>query len=159
MDFSDISLVSSAESKTAADQKKEAADSEIKTDQASEDAPFSEDTLIGFNDIETLDLSDIESLIEKQEVNASALNDGDENFQRADSIIFPLPASSTETDEPLEMEDQYLTFDELQLDKDDSESATLLEIKESFQPHLSEIPEPPAEPVLQPETFSLDDRI
>ena len=98
-----------------------AADSEIKTDQASEDEPFSEDTLIGFNDIETLDLSDIESLIEKQEVDASAINDGDENFQRAESVIFPLPASSKETDETLEMEDQYLTFDELQLDKDDSE--------------------------------------
>ncbi|MDO9109410.1 MAG: DUF3426 domain-containing protein [Desulfatirhabdiaceae bacterium] len=157
MDFSDISLVSTAELNTAADQKKEAADSEIKTDQASEDEPFSEDTLIGFNDIETLDLSDIESLIEKQEVDASAINDGDENFQRAESVIFPLPASSKETDETLEMEEQYLIFDELQLDKDDSESATLLEIKESFQPHLSEIPEPPAEPVLQPETFSLDD--
>ena len=149
MDFSDISLVSPAESETAADQKIDVAETEIKPDQKPEDAVFSEDT-IGFNDIEALDLSDIESLLEEQEVSASALNDGAESFQRADSVIVPPPTSSTETDQTLEMEDQYLTFDELQLDMDDSESATLQEVKESFQPPLSEIPEPPSDPSPQP---------
>jgi predicted Zn finger-like uncharacterized protein len=157
MDFSDISLVSTAESDTAYDQKKEAADSEIKADRSSEYEPISEDTLIGFSDIETLDLSDIEGLIEMQEISANAINVADENFQRPEPVIFPPPASSSkETDETLEMEDQHLIFDELQLDKDDSESATQLEIKESFQPHLSEIPALPAEPVLQPGTVSRD---
>jgi hypothetical protein len=54
------------------------------------------------------------------------------------------------------MEDQYLTFDELQLDEDDSKSATLQEIKESFQPPLSEISEPSSGPSRQPRPVSLE---
>lgn len=87
MDFSDISLVSPTESETETDRKKGGVDSEITFDQASEDATFTEDVRIGFTDIETLDLSDIESLIEKQEITSIALNDGQENFQRNDSVF------------------------------------------------------------------------
>ena len=160
MDFSNISLVSSSESETATDQNKNGVDSQI-TDQPPEESPFTEDTRIGFNDIETLDLSDIESLIEKQEITASILNDGKENFHRDDSIIVPPPTSSTGTDELLEMDDPYLTFDELQLDKDDLNSATLMEIKETFQPHLSESSEPSTDASSQfepisPKTISKD---
>ena len=148
MDFSDISLVSSTEkSETAPDRKKDIAEMKIESDQTPEEA------LSGFNDIETLDLSDIESLLEKQDVRARALNEGAENFNRADSVIIPPPSSSTETAQTLEMKDQYLTFDELQLDKDDSKTATLLEIKESFQPPSPEISKHPTAPSPQPGSF------
>ncbi len=154
MDFSEISLVSTAESQTTSDQKIDIAKAEIESDQTPEDAPISEDTLIGFNDIETLDLSDIEGLIEKQDISESALNEGAENFQRADALIVPLPTSPTDTEKPLEMEDQFLTFDELQLDRDDSKSGTLQEIKESFQPSLSEIAGPTVDISRKPEPDS-----
>ncbi len=146
MDFSDISLVSTGELETADEQIKEAAETHIKWEPTLEDAPVSDDTISGFNDIETLELTDIESLIEKKEeaVSASDLNAGADSFHRADSIIISPPDSSTETDDILEMDDQYLTFDELQLDPDDSKSATLQETKESFKPALSETAIPAA---------------
>ena len=146
MDFSDISLVSTGELETADDQIKESAETHIKWEPTLEDAPVSEDTISGFNDIETLDLTDIESLIEKkeEEVSSSDLNAGADSFLRADSVIVSPPDSSTETDDILEMDDQYLTFDELQLDLGDSKSATLQEIKESFKPALSETAIPAA---------------
>lgn len=53
------------------------------------------------------------------------------------------------------MEDQYLRFDELQLDKDHLNSATLQEIKESFQPKLSEVSKPAADASRQPGPVSL----
>lgn len=155
MDFSDISLVSSTESETATDPKKGGVDSEITFDQASEDAALTEDKRIGFTDIETLDLSDIESLIEKQEITSIALNEGQENFQRNDSVFVPPPTLTSGTDGLLEMEDQYLRFDELQLDKDHLNSATLQEIKESSPPQLSEVSKPAADASSQPGPVSL----
>jgi pilus assembly protein FimV len=154
MDFTDISLISAAESDSAADQKKGASETSIKPDQKPVDVAFPEDTLIGFDDIETLELTDIEGLLEKQEVSAGTLNEGVESFQRTDVGIFPLSPSSTETEQPLEMDDHYLTFDELQLDLDDSKSATLQQIKESFHPPLSETAAPRTDPSPQPEPVS-----
>jgi len=146
MDFTDISLVSAVEPQTIPDPNTNTAETEIKTDQPPEKTPFSEDTLIGINDIEELDLSDIERLLEKQETSGGALNQFTESFKRSDPIIVPLSTSSTEPHQPLEMEDQYLTFDELQIEKNDSKPATLLEVKESFQPTASEPSAPPIEP-------------
>jgi len=156
MDFTDISLISATESGSAADQKIDDSEAVIKPDQIPEDAAFSEDDRIGFDEIETLEMTDIEGLLEKQEVNAGVLNDGVESFQRTDAAGLPQPPSSNETDQTLEMDDQYLTFDELQLDMDESKSATLLEVKESFKPHSPEIPAPLSGLSPTPESFSLE---
>ena len=152
MNFADISLISPADEETAPDQEMDIAETETGKDQKAKDDLFSEDKLSGFNDIEDLDLSDIETLLEEQDAGkfTTSLSDGTENFKRSESLIVPA-SSDTETDKTLEMEDQYLTFDELQLDKDESESATLLEVKESFSPDI-EILEPPSEPSLQKES-------
>jgi pilus assembly protein FimV len=154
MDFSDISLDARSESETIDDQKIEVAETETKSDQEQEDTLISEGTITGFDDVETLDLTEIEGLLEDQEVSESILNEDAESFQRADSVIVPPPASSAETEQLLEMDDHYLTFDELQLDLDDSKSATLQEVKESFQPPLSETAAPRTEPSPQPEPVS-----
>jgi predicted Zn finger-like uncharacterized protein len=157
MDFTDISLVSATEAESDAGQKTGASDTEIKPDQKPEDTAISQDTPIGFDDIESLEMTDIEELLEKQEVFTGALNEGVESFPRTDTATLPASPSSTETELTLEMDDQYLTFDELQLDTDDSKTATLMEVKESFKPHSPEIPPPPlTSPSSTPESFRLE---
>jgi predicted Zn finger-like uncharacterized protein len=156
MDFTDISLISATETESSADQKTGASESAIKPDHKPEDAVFSEHTRIGFNDIEALDMTDIEGLVENQEVSTGALNVGAESFQRIDAADAPPPTSSTGTEQTLQMDDHYLEFDELQLDMGDSESATLQEVKESFKPHPPEIPVPPSDPSPMPKPFSLE---
>jgi pilus assembly protein FimV len=156
MEFTDISLISATESESPADQKTGASETVIGPDHKPEEAVFSEDTRIGFNDIEALDMTDIEGLVEKQEVSTDALNDDAESFQRIDAAVVPPPTISTGTEQPLQMDDHYLEFDELQLDMDDSKSATLQEVKESFKPHSPEIPAPPSDPSPIPKPFSLE---
>ncbi|MBI5593505.1 MAG: DUF3426 domain-containing protein [Deltaproteobacteria bacterium] len=151
MSFADISLISPADEEAAPDQKIDIADTAVDKAQKARDDLFSEDELGGFNEIEDLDLSDIETLLEEQDAGkfTSPLADDSESFKRSDSVVAPA-SSAAESDLSLEMDDQYLTFDELQLDKDESESATLLEVKESFPPDI-DILEPPSAPSLQKE--------
>ncbi len=152
MNFADISLMSPADEKTAPDLKMDVAEAETEKGHKAKDDLFSEDELSGFNDIEDLDLSDIDTLLEERDADkfTTSLSNGTENFKRSESLIVPA-SSDIETDMALEMEDQYLTFDELQLDKEESESATLLEVKESF-PQAIEKPEPPVDASLQKES-------
>jgi len=152
MNFADISLMSPADEKTAPDLKMDVAETETEKGHKAKEDLFSEDELSGFNDIEDLDLSDIDTLLEERDADkfTTSLSNGTENFKRSESLIVPA-SSDIETDMALEMEDQYLTFDELQLDKEESESATLLEVKESF-PQAIEKPEPPMDASLQKES-------
>ena len=160
MDFTDISLTAAIESESAADRKTGASETVIKPDQTPEDAALSEDAHTGFNDIEALDMKDIEGLLDKQEISSGLFNDGAESFRRIDAAaVFPPPLSpaSTETDQPLEMmDDRYLNFDELQLDMDDSKSATLQEVKESFKPRVPEISAYPSGSSRTLKQFSLE---
>jgi pilus assembly protein FimV len=150
MSFADISLISPADEDTAPIQEVDIAETALDKGKKAHEDLFSEDEFGGFNDIEDLDLSDIETLLEEQDSGKvpSTLADGTENFQRSDSFDVSAP-SDMETETMLEMDDQFLTFDELQLDKD--ESATLLEVKESFSP-ASEILESPSDPSFQKES-------
>jgi hypothetical protein len=151
MNFGDFSLLSPSDKETAYSHEMDIAETGIKKGKKAEDDLFPEDDLNGFNDIEDMNLSDIETLLEKQDTGkyTTSLADESEKFKRSDSVIVPA-FSATETDKTMEMEEQFLTFDELQLDKDESESATLLEVKESFSPAV-EIPEPPSAPLHQKE--------
>jgi predicted Zn finger-like uncharacterized protein len=146
MDLSDLSLDTTVESETAADKKAEIAETTMASDQKPEVTTFSDDSLINLDDIQALDLSDIESLLEKQEAADAPLSNAAESFARAESVIVPPPGSSAEPELTLEMEDRFLTFDELQLDTDGSKSDTIQERKESFQPPIPEISHPPAAP-------------
>ena len=151
MNFGAMSLLSPLDEETAYHQEVDIAGTGIKKSQEIGSDLFLEDDLNGFNDIEDMDLSDIETLLEEQDANKyiASLADGVGKFKRSDSLIVPA-FSATETDKTLEMEEQFLTFDELQLDKAESESATLLEVKEPFSPAI-EIPEPPSAPLRQKE--------
>ncbi|MFH0998282.1 MAG: zinc-ribbon domain-containing protein [Pseudomonadota bacterium] len=152
MNFADISLTSPADAETASDQKMDITETGIDKGQKAKDDLFSEDEFGGFNDIEDMDLSDIETLLEEQDASkfTTSLSDGTENFKRSDSVIVPA-FPTTLADETLDMEDQFLTFDELQLDKDESESASLLEVKESFSPNIKTL-ESPSDASLQKES-------
>ncbi len=152
MDFSDISLMSPADDETAYNQQMNVTAAANGKSQKFKHDQFSEDEPGGFNDIEALDLSDIESLLDEQAAGefTTSLAGGAETFKRSGSLIVSAP-SDTETDTTLEMEKQYLTFDELQLNKDESASATLHEVKESFSPDI-DVFEPPSEPSLQKES-------
>jgi hypothetical protein len=149
MDFSDISLMTAVESETAAAQRSDAVETAAESGKKPEEAPFSEDTLIDFNNIETLDMSEIESLLEKQEGGDTVLNADTVNFPRIDAVTFPAPTPASDIDQQLEMEDQYLTFDELQLDTDGSKSDALVEVKESFQIPASGLSAPASPPEAQ----------
>ena len=151
MDLGAVSLLSLSDEETSHNQEMDIAETKNKKSQETESNLFLEDDLNGFNDIEDMELSDIETLLEEQDASKyiASLADGAEKFKRSDSVIVPA-FSATETDKTVEMEEQFLTFDELQLDKDESESATLLEVKESFSPAI-EIPEPPSAPLRQKE--------
>ena len=151
MNFGAMSLLSPLDEETAYNQEMDIAGTGIKKSQETGSDLFLEDDLNGFNDIEDMDLSDIETLLEEQDANKyiASLADGAGKFKRSDSLIVPA-FSATETDKTLEMEEQFLSFDELQLDKDESESAALLEVKEPFSPAL-EILEPPSAPLRQKE--------
>jgi predicted Zn finger-like uncharacterized protein len=146
MDLSDLSLETSVESEAAAGKNAENAETIMAPGQKSEDNLFSDDTLVNLDDIQALDLSDIESLLEKQEAAVSPLNNTSESFIRTEAVILPPPNLSAEPELTLEMEDRFLTFDELQLDTDGSKSDTIQERKESFQPPLPEISYPPEPP-------------
>jgi pilus assembly protein FimV len=154
MNFADISLLSPGDDETASYlAEKDIDETVIEKSKKATDDLISEDDLGGLDDIEDLDLTDIETLLEEQDAGrfTTSVTDGTESFKRSDSVIDPA-SLNLESDEPLDMEDdQYLTFDELQLDKDESDSGTLLEVKESFSPDI-EILEPPSEPPLQKES-------
>ena len=146
MSFANISLMSPADEETAPDKEMDVAKTNFDKGQKAIADLYSKDEPGGggLNEIEDLDLSDIETLLEEQEAGkfTTSLADVTEDFKRSED---------TKTDKTMELEDQYLTFDELHLDKDESESATLLEVKESFSPDI-EILEPPSEPSLQKES-------
>jgi predicted Zn finger-like uncharacterized protein len=151
MSFDDFSLISPADEETLHDSALEIVETEITKDQKTKDDLFSEDEFGGFKDIEDLDLSDIEALLDKQDADifTTSLSDDPENIKLSDSAVVSA-SSAAETDETLNMEDQYLTFDELQLDRDKSESAAPLKVKESISPDI-EIPGPAPGPSLQKE--------
>jgi len=151
MDLGAVSLLSPSDEETSYNLEMDIAETKNKKSQETESDLFLEDDLNGFNDVEDMDLSDIETLLEEQDASKyiASLADGAGKLKRSDSVIVPA-VSATETDKTVEMEEQFLTFDELQLDKDESESATLLEVKESFSPAI-EIPEPPSAPLRQKE--------
>ena len=151
MNFGAMSLLSPLDEETVYNQEMDIVGTGIKKSQETGSDLFLEDDLNGFNDIEDMDLSDIETLLEEQDAGKymASLADGAGKFKRSDSLIVPA-FSATETDKTLEMEEQFLTFDELQLDKSESESATLLEVKEPFSPAI-EVLQPPSAPLRQKE--------
>ncbi len=156
MDFSDISLVSEPELESTAEQKAGASETPVKTDHQPEDGALSEEHRIDFDEIEALEISSIEGLMEKQEPGADAFNEGLESFQRTDAAVVSPPHPLTEHEEPLEMDARFLDFDELQLDTDDLKSASLLEAKESPKPR-AEIPASPSVPSPAPKPSDLED--
>ncbi len=106
----------------------------VKTDmaQTSSAEPIENDIPDAFNDIEALDLSNLESFLDKQETSATANNKG----ERPDSSIQSKPDKSgiprSDADYSLE-EDHFLSFEELQLDTNTTEATTIMGKKESFQ--------------------------
>ena len=129
MDIGAVSLLSPSDEEASYNREMDIAETKNKKSQETESDLFLEDDLNGFNDVEDMDLSDIETLLEEQDDSKyiASLADGAGRLKRSDSVIVPA-FSATETDNTVEMEEQFLTFDELQLDKDESESATLLEV-------------------------------
>ena len=119
----------------------------VKTDMAQTSAvePIENDIPDAFSDIEALDLSNLESFLDKQETSITASNQG----ERPDSSTQSKPDKSgiprSDADYSLE-EDHFLSFEELQLDTNTTEDATIMEKKESFQdqhPIPSSIPAEP----------------
>ena len=119
----------------------------VKTDMAQTSAvePIENDIPDAFSDIEALDLSNLESFLDKQETSVTASNQG----ERPDSSTQSKPDKSgiprSDADYSLE-EDHFLSFEELQLDTNTTEDATIMEKKESFQdqhPIPSSIPAEP----------------
>ena len=106
----------------------------VKTDMAQTSAvePIENDIPDAFSDIEALDLSNLESFLDKQETAVTASNQG----ERPDSSIQSKPDKSgiprSDADYSFE-EDHFLSFEELQLDTNTTEDATIMEKKESFQ--------------------------
>ena len=106
----------------------------VKTDMAQTSAvePIENDIPDAFSDIEALDLSNLESFLDKQETAVTASNHG----ERPDSSIQSKPDKSgiprSDADYSFE-EDHFLSFEELQLDTNTTEDATIMEKKESFQ--------------------------
>ncbi len=106
----------------------------VKTDMAQTSAvePIENDIPDAFSDIEALDLSNLESFLDKQETSVTASNQG----ERPDSSIQSKPDKSgiprSDADYSFE-EDHFLSFEELQLDTNTTEDATIMEKKESFQ--------------------------
>ncbi|MCX5883793.1 MAG: zinc-ribbon domain-containing protein [Deltaproteobacteria bacterium] len=119
MNFTDFSLTSPADEEIASDQQMDIAETEIDEGQKAEHDLFSEDELGGFDDIDDLDLSDIETLLKEQDAGGltTSFADDAETFKRSDSLLVSAP-SDTETDTTLDIDDQFLTFDELQLDQE-----------------------------------------
>jgi hypothetical protein len=105
----------------------------VKTDmtQTSAVEPIKNDIPDAFSDIEALDLSNLESFLDKQETSVTS-NQG----ERPNSSIQSKPDKSgiprSDADYSLE-EDHFLSFEELQLDTNTTEDATIMEKKESFQ--------------------------
>jgi predicted Zn finger-like uncharacterized protein len=151
MDLTNLSLDSQSEIETAHEKKSDSYETAITSDQKQKTEPLSDDTLMNLDDIQALDLSDLENLLEKQDAaNASPMINVAENFPRTEPIMVPPTTDiSTEPELKLEMEDHFLTFDELQLDTDGSKSDTIQERKESFQPPLPEVSQPPPAPSIE----------
>lgn len=103
-----------------------------------------EGTSINLDDIQALDISDLESLLEKQETTStSPLNNAPDSFPRAEPIETPSAKSSDDAELKLEMENGFLTFDELELDTDGTRVDTIQVKKESFTPPpVTDIPKP-----------------
>lgn len=94
-----------------------------------------------FDDIEILDISDMESFIQKQESKRSQYSFEAHSNEPTiyDQSISTVSSSKSETDQPVPDHDRFLSFDELHLDKDESEPARIEKIKESFLKSTDEI--------------------
>lgn len=142
MDLSDLTLETSEK---PAPVESTTADTSVMEEQKPESVLPADDTNINLDDIQALDLSDLESLLEKKETtSAPPLNNAPDSFPRTEMLIAPSAQPSDDTELKLEMEDGFLTFDELHLDMDGTKPDTIQEKKESFPPPpVTDIPKPP----------------
>ncbi len=105
--------------------------------------PYREKTKTGFDDIDILDISDIESFMEKKEPNRT--KDGIEGYNNGspvyDKSIHAVSSSEAQTDQPESYKDQLLTLEEIRLDSEETEYGRIERKKASFLTSKDE-PEP-----------------
>jgi predicted Zn finger-like uncharacterized protein len=148
MDLSDLTLETSKKPAPVESTITDTGETAVSEERKPESVPPTDDTRINLDDIQAMDMFDLENLLEKQEAAAvPSLNNAPDSFARAEMLTAPAAEPSADTELKLEMEDGFLTFDELQLDTDGTKPDTIQERKESYPPPpVSDFSKPPVAP-------------